>query len=113
MAAMSTTLVEFNNDLNSKTWYSSTHTAAKPRLVMQKRKVPTGNQTVLEDTITVLHATVDDDGAPLPQRASLSVTVRRPVGGQATDLAAALVIFRDIIAGDEFGVTTTHQKYLK
>jgi len=113
VAAMSTVLTEFNKSLNNAQWYTSTHTALKPRLVMEKRKVPSGNQTVLEDTITVLHATADAAGVNLPQRVSLSVTVRRPVDGAAADMTAALAIFRDIIAGDEFALTTTSQKFLK
>lgn len=113
MAAMSTTLVEFNNALNSKSWYSSTHTAQKPRLVLEKRKVPTGNQTVMEDTITVLHSTVDADGAILPQKVTLTATIRRPSDGAAADMTAALAIFRDIVASDEFTLVTTLQKMVK
>jgi hypothetical protein len=38
--------------------------------------------------------------------------IRRPKDGIAADVTAALAIFRDIIAGDEFGNTVSTQEYL-
>jgi len=112
MAAMTTALTEFSDSQNSRTYFYSGHTALKPKLVIQKRRVPTGNQTVIEDTITVLEATEDADGNVLPQKVSYSVTVRRPVDGDAAEVTSALAIFRDIVAGDEFTAVTTQQAYL-
>lgn len=112
MAAMTTALTEFSDTGNSRTYSQSDHTALKPRLVLQKRKVPTGNQSVIEDTITVLSATPDADGAILPQRVSFTATIRRPKEGASADVTAMLAIFRDIIAGDEFANTVDTQEYL-
>jgi hypothetical protein len=113
MSNMTTTLKEFSNNGDSITYVqSATHTAAKPRLVLQKRRVPVGNQTVLEDTVTVLSATVDSNGETLPQRVSFSATIRRPIDGQSSDVADMLAVFRDIIAGDEFGNTVDTQEWL-
>lgn len=114
MAAMSTALTEYANNGNSRTFTYTGHTAVVPKLVLQKRRVATGNQTVIEDTITVLAATVDSvSSAVLPQKVAFEVTVRRPINGTASYVTAALAVFRDIIAGDEFGTTVTTQNFLK
>lgn len=112
MAAMTTALTEFSDNGNSRTYTTSGHTALSPELVLQKRRVPSGSQTIVEDVITVLHSTVDADSVILPQKIAFTVTVRRPLTGLSTDVDAALVIFRDIIAGDEFTNTVSTQEYL-
>jgi hypothetical protein len=112
MAAMSTALTEFSNIGNSRTYTQAAHTAEKPVLVLQKRKVPSGNEVVIEDTVTCLAATEDVDGNIMPSRVTFSATIRRPIGGDAADVTAQLAVFRDIIAGDEFGATVTTQNWL-
>lgn len=112
MAAMTTALTEFSDNGNSRTYVQADHTALKARLVVQKRRVPSGSQVVLEDTIHVISETPDVDGEILPQRASFSVTVRRPKNGTDADTTAMLAIFRDIVAGDEFANTVTTQEFL-
>jgi hypothetical protein len=112
MAAMSTALTEFSDIANSRTYTYSGHTASLPKLVLQKRKVPSGNQIVIEDTITVLEATEDADGAVMPQRVSISTTIRRPIGYDSAILTNVLAVYRDIVAGDEFGNTVSTQEYL-
>lgn len=113
MAAMSTALTHFATNGDSRTWTTSGHTASKPKLVLQKRRVPSGNQTIAETTISVVHATTDVDGAVMAQKASFAVIVRYPIDGNATDTTNALAIFRDVVAGDEFGATVTSQNFLK
>lgn len=113
MAAMSTALTEFSDKENSRTFFYTGHTVSKPKLVLQKRKVPVGNQVTVEDTITVLCGTEDGDGAILDSKVSFTATVRRPKNGIAADVTAALAVFRDIIAGDEFGLTVGDSRYLK
>lgn len=112
MAAMTTALTEFADNGNSRTYTYTGHSAAEPRLVLQKRKVPTGNQTVIEDTITVLSSTEDANGDLLPSKVTFSMVVRRPLDGIAADVTAALAIIRDIIAGDEFTNTVSTQEWL-
>lgn len=112
MAAMTTALTEFSDNGNSRTYTLNSHTAEKPALVIQTRKVPSGNQVMLEDTINVLVATTDVDSAPLQERVSFKVTCRRPLGGNATDLSNALAWIRDIVAGDEFANTCSTQEWL-
>lgn len=113
MAAMSTALTEFADNGNSRTYTQAAHTVLAPLLVLQKRVVPTGNQVIAEDTITVLSHTEDADGVTLPQRVTFSVTVRRPITGDAADVTAMLAVFRDVVAGDEFANTVSTQEFLK
>lgn len=110
---MSTALKEFSDSANSRTYtQSATHTALAPRLVLQKRRTPSGSQVMVEDTITVLASTVNSEDVVLPQKVTFEVTVRRPLAGDAADVTAMLAVFRDIIAGDEFANTVSTQEYL-
>lgn len=113
MAAMSTVLTEFSDNGNSRTYTRTGHSALNPRLVIQKRKVATSPQGSAEDTIDIISGTLDADGNMLPGRIAFSVTIRRPVLGQATDVTAALAVLRDIVASDEFTSTVNTQNYLK
>lgn len=112
MAAMSTALTEFSRQGNSSTFTVTGHTAVKPKLVLQKRRVPVGADGVAEDEITVLYGTEDADSALLKSRVMFSAKVRRPVNGAAADVTAALAVFRDVVAGDEFGNTVDTQETL-
>jgi hypothetical protein len=112
MAAMSTVLTEFADNGNSRTYTQAGHTVEEPELVLQKRKVPTGSAVIAEDVVTTLSHTEDSEGVTLPQRVSISTIIRRPINGDAADVAAQLVIHRDIIAGDEFTNTVNTQEWL-
>lgn len=112
MAAMTTVLTEFSQNGNSRTCTTSTHTALKPRLVIEKRRVPEGNQTMVEYVAKVIHATEDADGLVLTQKVAFEASVRYPLAGQSADITAALAIFRDIVAGDEFGNSVDTQEWL-
>jgi hypothetical protein len=112
MAAMSTALKEFANNGNSKTSTTSGHTTTSPKLVVERRRVPSGNQVVAESEISVIHGTEDADSLPIAERVAMSVKVRFPITGDTTDRDAALVILRDIVAGDEFGAIVASQNYL-
>lgn len=113
MAAMTTVLTEFSNNGNSRTSTYGTHTALKPKLVIEKRRVPEGNQTVSEYTVKVVYATTDAAGAVLPQKGSFDLVSRFPILGTAADQTAALAIIRDIVAGDEFANSILTQEWLK
>lgn len=112
MAAMSTSLTEFADNGNSRTYTYTGHTAAEPRLVLQRRKLGTGSNTVIEDTFTVLSSTEDANGVLLSSKVSFVATVRRPIDGIAADVTAALAIFRDIVAGDEYTNVVSTQEWL-
>lgn len=109
MAGMTTVLTEFSSSENSRTYVFSGHTPTEPRLVLQKRRVPSGQQIVAEDSMTVVYGTLDSDGLPIAQKVSFAATVRRPISGESADVTAALATFRDIVASDEFGAMVTGQ----
>lgn len=113
MAAMSTVVTEFADNGNSRTYFYTGHTALKPKLVLQKRKVPTAAQKMLEDSVKILVATTDPTTAIMAEKITFEVIVRRPTLGLAADVTAALATFRDVVAGDEFGTTVTTQGWLK
>jgi len=113
MAAQLTALTEFSNIGNSRTYTLAAHTVSKPQVVIQKRKVPVGNKVVAQDDVFVSIATVNSLGETLPQRVAFHISVTRPIGHDAADVQAALVVIRDIIAGDEFANTVLTQEYLK
>lgn len=112
MAGMTTVLTEFATSGNSRTSTLSGHTAMVPKLVIEKRRVPEGNQTVVEYSCKVVMATVDADGMTLSQKVTFEMVVRYPVLGAAADVSAALAVIRDIIAGDEFANSVSTQEWL-
>jgi len=112
MAAMTTVLTEFSDNGDSRTYTTSGHTISKPKLVLQKRRVPAGNQVVSETSISVIHGCEDSAGDILPQKVSFQAIVRSPLQAIAADVAAAKAIFLDIIAGDEFANAVLTQEYL-
>lgn len=113
MAAMSTVLELQARQGHSSTYLvPATHTAVKPNVVLQRRKVPTASQRVLEDTIVVSDATEDANGVILDSRVSLTVVMRRDKNSISADRAAALTRFRDIVAGDEFANVWNNQHNL-
>jgi hypothetical protein len=112
MAAMTTVLTEFANNGNSRTSTLSGHTAAKPRLVIEKRRVPDGNQTICEYSFKVVYATEDGDGSVLSNKISFETVCRYPLAGTYSDVTAALAVVADIIAGDEFAGSVETQGWL-
>jgi len=113
MAVMTTVLKVFNDSSNTRTYTTPAHTAGLPRIVLQKRKVPTGSQVMLEDSVATFYATKDALNVVMPQRISLGATVRRPLGYTAADLTSALALFREMIASDEFANMVNNQDYYK
>jgi len=112
MAAMTTVLTEFSNNGNSRTSTLNGHTAAMPKLVIEKRKVPEGNQTMIEYSAKVIVATVDENGIVLSQKVAFEANGRYPMAGQASDVSTALAFFKDIVNGDEFANSVSTQEWL-
>jgi hypothetical protein len=103
MAAMSTNLTLYSNNGDSFTYRLDGHTSLSPQLILQRRRLPTGNQTVIEDEVSVVYTTEDSEGNILSSKILFSAKVRRDQRSQSSDITAALAVFRDLIAGDEFG----------
>jgi hypothetical protein len=118
MASLAATLTEFADNGNSRTYTSAGHTAQKPYLVVEKRTVPVGNQTICEFSAAVVQAVNGAEGGIAPQKISMTASVRYPTldadsSDLATRLAAALVLFRDLVASDEFGASVTSQNWVE
>lgn len=113
MAGMTTALTEFRDFGDSRTYLYTGHTAAEPRLVVQRRKVAAGSTSVIEDLFQVISSTEDAAGELLTSKVVFEAKVRRPVNGITADVTAALAIFRDIVASDEFTATVNTQAWFE
>lgn len=111
MAVMTTALSEFRSIGDSRTFTYGTHSAVEPRLVIQRRKVAAGATSVIEDLFQVVSSTEDSAGEILTSKVVFEAKVRRPVNGITADVTAALAIFRDIVASDEFTNTVNTQEW--
>jgi hypothetical protein len=113
MANMTTVLTEaISQSAGSRTYTFSGNTYEKPSKVVQKSSPAGSVGTVADDRIRVIVGTADDNGLPMQAVNSFEVIVRRPSGGQTSDLTTALDVFRDIVASDEFGATVNSQSPL-
>jgi hypothetical protein len=113
MTAIATVLTEFSDKENNRTYSIAGHTVQAPRLLIQKRKVPATAGAVSESNLQVVYGTTDADGMPLLSKVGMSANVRYPANGQDTDIDAALVVFRDLVASDEFTAMVHSQNYVK
>lgn len=113
MPALATSLTEYSDESNSRTYTVSGHTVAKPKLVLQKRKVGTPGAASSVDDLQVIFGAADASGAILPGRIAFTISVRRPVEAVSADTAAALAVVRDIVASDEFAAMVNTQNYIK
>jgi hypothetical protein len=83
-----------------------------PKIVIEKRRVPEGNQVIVEQSAKVVCACVDADGVILPNKISFDVVVRYPVQSIAADVTAVKDILADIVGGDEFAASILTQNWL-
>lgn len=111
MAARTAVLTDFSNSGNQRTTTLAAHTALKPAIVIETRKVPVGNQTVYEQSVKIVFGTVDSASASIPERISISAVLRMPLYGATADRDAILVAFRDIVASDEFANSIATQEW--
>lgn len=112
MAGMTTVLKEFTDSANSRTYSRTGHTVQEPKLVIQKRKIANGNTTMAEDTLMTVGVAHDADDVLLANRITMSAIVRRPGVVNATDIAAELAVFRDLVASDEFAQMIASQDWV-
>lgn len=115
MAALATTLVSFSTNGDSKTYTSPGHTAQLPRLVVQKRRVPSKEGAVASMETSIIQGTKDATGAVLSSKVAMSVSVRFPnnIGASQTEIADALALLQDVVASDEFAATIQTQGFIK
>lgn len=112
MPTITTTLVDYSQQGNTKTLTAPGHTVSEPRLVIQKRKVAANGTGVAETTVKVVYGTSDANG-PLASRVSFETSVRYPVNGDPADTTAALALFREIVGSDEFSAAVSTQNWIR
>lgn len=113
MASFTTSITEFSDKENNRTYMVSGHTVQAPRLLIQKRRVPTTLKGVAETHLMVVYGTEDAEGNPLASKVVFDAGVRYPADGQSDDVTAALAVFRDFVASDEFTAMVTSQAYVQ
>lgn len=114
MASFTTGIEEFANNGNSVTFaISASHTAAAPRLVIQKRRVASGNKQYYEMEMDIVHGLLDSESLPIATRLSSNVAVKVPVQASGSEIDALLAHLRDFVASDEFTDSVKKQLWLQ
>jgi len=113
MASFLTTIAEFSDSENRRTYEILGHTVSAPKLLIQKRKVPSNSAAIGESELMVIFGTTDVDGNVLSSKVSFSAKVRYPANGQSADVTAALADFRDFVASDQFTNMVNSQSYVQ
>ena len=113
MASFATTITEFSDKENNRTYMVSGHTVQAPKLVIQKRKVPSTSTGISESRLLVVYGTEDAEANPLASKVVFEAGVRYPANGQTDDVTAALAVFRDFVASDEFTAMVNSQAYVQ
>lgn len=112
MAVQTTVLTVLRDIADTRTSTTAGHTIASPKLVMERRRIPTVNQSTFESGFSVVHAAADTDGASLPQSIVIDVKVKYHKDTNPALVAAAQAIAEDIIAGDEFDTAVATGSWL-
>ena len=113
MASFATVITEFSDKENNRTYMVSGHTVQEPRLVIQKRKVPATSTGISESHLMVVYGTTDADTNPLASKVVFDAGIRYPANGQSDDVTAALAVFRDFVASDEFTAMVSSHAYVQ
>lgn len=113
MASFTSTIEEFSDKENHRTFAVDGHTVVKPKLVIQRRSQPKTPQSPSESSLSVVYGTLDADGSPIPTKVNISASVRYAAHSDPTDVTAALAVFRDLVASDEFTNMVTSQRYIQ
>lgn len=75
--------------------------------------MPTGNQTIATDSVSILNAAHDSAGELLPQRLRFGCTFERPKTVRTADITSLKATVIDIVCSDEFWNTMATQEYLE
>lgn len=113
MPQMATTLLAFSNTGNVMTYAAPQHSVAEPRLVIQKRTIPSSTAGVAQTSLKVVYGTTDAAGAAVAQRISFEMVGRIPVVANDTDTDDAIALIREVVASDEFVVAMKQQLPIK
>jgi hypothetical protein len=112
---MATNLTVFADSGDSRSYVLDDHTVALPRLLIQKRRVPVGSQTMAEVSFAIVNGTTDpSEAVPATEvpNVNFTLTVRYPYFADTADRDDALALLRDMVASDEFAASIASQKWL-
>lgn len=115
MAALITSVTEFSTLGDSKTYAIAGHTAQLPRVITQKRRVPSKEGAVASMETTIVYGTKDALGEILSSKVAFSISTRWPnnIGPSQTEITDALATLKDVVASDEFTATLLSQGFIK
>lgn len=113
MAALALALIEFSEEKNKRTYTLASHTATKPALLIQSKKVPQNGSALLGTDFKIVRASVDALGVPTSSKISLSFNGTYPVNCVIADIDAAIADFRAVVASDEFVTLVKAQTWVK
>lgn len=112
MTAMVTTLSEFADSGDTRTFTAPGHSVLQSYTVVQKRKVANTSQEAATDSLRVVRGAFDASGNALAVKTSFEVVIRRSPIVDATDLSEVKALFREIIASSEFDSVVDGQLWL-
>lgn len=102
MADMVTALTGYSNVGTTITYETAGHSLSDAKLVVQKRGQQGSGQTLFKGEVAVVAGAEDSAGDQMPNNLRLTAASSIPVGVIAADIDAAIVIFRDYVASDDF-----------
>lgn len=112
MPSMTSPLVTFSDNGNSRTFTTTGHTLKKPKVLKQSRVVPQGASVIATNQFAGTFGTEDDDGIALKERDSFNLTVRTAINGQTTDATALVALLKDLVNSDEFADALETQNFI-
>lgn len=113
MANMTTSLVQRSDAADAREWQAPTHTLTVPFMVRQKRTSPKTLTGRASDSLSVLRGGVDNTGVALSTPLTLQLNVSRQANMAAADIAAAVALFREVVASANFDALISGQSYLQ
>lgn len=111
MAAMTANLTPVGITGFKRELVTDTHTVLRPEVVTVVLKPAVGNATVSAFEWSIKYKTQDAAGDALQEQVAAGGYFRTPINGLSADRDAVLVLLRDMIASDEFGLAITGGKF--
>lgn len=113
MASFLTVITEFSDKENQRKYSIAGGTVSKPRQLIQKRVEPATPQAKAISSLDVVYGTTDPDGNVHPSKVVFGASVRFPRDALQADIDAALAVFRDFVASDQFTNMVNSQEYVQ
>lgn len=102
MADMTAALSFYSNVGTTITYTSAGHDLSDAKFMVQKRGQQGSGQTLYKGEVAVVQGAEDSAGDQLPNNLRLTAASSIPIGTIVADIDAAIVLFRDYVASDDF-----------